>query len=232
MLSILRRAVRAFRNRYSSPQDYWNRRYRRLGSACTAPGCIDLTEEQNAVDYDEKWEHLREVLRARGLEAGASVLDAGCGNGSITQRLVVEGYCVTAADFSEAALYAARSRNLPGVSWIHSPLHLIETTERFDAVLCVDVVHHIVDDAIVELTLARLASLIADDGILVVQTHFPVGDAFADEAGKASAHVRWRSPEEMRAALPDDVEVVAAMSYALPEERATKEIWTIARSSG
>jgi 2-polyprenyl-3-methyl-5-hydroxy-6-metoxy-1,4-benzoquinol methylase len=231
MLSLLRRAVRAFRNRYSSPQDYWNRRYRRLGSAFTGPGCIDIGERENSIDYDEKWSHLRNALQG-AIARGAEVLDAGCGNGSITQYLVAEGYRVTAVDFSAAALDAARSRNLPGVVWMQSSLDAIETPKRFDAVVCIDVVHHIVDDAIFRRTIERLCMLTAEQGVLIVQTHFPEGDAFATEAGQASAHVRWRTRDEFRAALPKGFEVRSTIVFELPHERATKEIWEMGREGG
>lgn len=229
MLSLLRRVVRAFRNRYASPQDYWNRRYRRLGSAYTGPGCIDLDETANQVDYDEKWAHLRSVLEAASIDRGAAVLDAGCGNGSITQHLVASGYRVTAVDFSDAALAAARSRDLPGVVWLQSALDAIESPDRFDAVVCIDVIHHIVDDAIFARTIERLCSLAAGGGIVVVQTHFPDGDAFDVEAGQAAAHVRWRTREHLRSTIPDGFAVRSTASYALPRERATKELWVIAR---
>lgn len=229
MLSLLRRAVRAFRNRYASPQAYWNRRYRRLGSAYTGPGCIDLDETANRVDYDEKWSHLRTVLEAASIGRGATVLDAGCGNGSITQHLVASGYHVTAVDFSDAALAAARSRGLAGVVWMQSPLHAIETSDRFDAVVCIDVIHHIVDDLIFARTIERLCSLADSDGIVVLQTHYPEGDAFAVEAGQASAHVRWRTRDDVRSVIPETFGVRATASFALPNERATKELWVIAR---
>lgn len=228
MLSLLRRAVRAFRNRYSSPKDYWDRRYRRLGSAYTGPGCIDLDERENRIDYDEKWSHLREVLRTGGIAPGAMVLDAGCGNGSITQYLAEEGHRVTAVDFSDAALAAARSRGLQGVVWMQSALDAIATAERFDAVLCIDVVHHIVDDAIFARTIARLCELTTPHGIAIVQTHFPDGDAFAIESGQASAHVRWRTRDDFRRAIPATHTLRSTATYELPQERATKEIWVLA----
>ncbi|MBC8145129.1 MAG: hypothetical protein H7X80_06045, partial [bacterium] len=62
MRNFLRRAISKFRNRYTSPQDYWNRRYRRQGAAFTGPGCIDIGEQRNRIDYDEKWNHVRNVL--------------------------------------------------------------------------------------------------------------------------------------------------------------------------
>jgi SAM-dependent methyltransferase len=230
MLSLLRRAVRAFRNRYSSPEDYWNRRYRRQGAAYTGPGCIDIGEQRNRVDYDEKWSHLRNVLDAHGVEHGARVLDAGCGNGAITQFLVERGCVVTAADFSEAALMAASTRGLAGVTWIRSPLHEIPLSQRFDAVLCIDVIHHIVDEAQFRSTIDRNCQLTNDGGICILQTHFLDDTELAREAFGSSSHVRWRSRDDVRAALPDGFDVLDSESYLLPEEDATKELWVIGRS--
>lgn len=225
MLNALRRAVRAFRNRYSSPVDYWNRRYRRQGVAFTGPGCIDIDERRNRIDYEEKWNHLREALA--DLRIGAQVLDAGCGNGSMTQFLVERGFVVTAVDFAEAALVAARTRNLTNVTWVHAPLHRIDTSQRFDAVLCVDVIHHIVDDELFAATIERICRLANDDGICILQTHFPEDTALAAEGFTSSSHVKWRSRDYVRAALPATSAVRSTSSYRLPEEDATKEIWVI-----
>jgi 2-polyprenyl-3-methyl-5-hydroxy-6-metoxy-1,4-benzoquinol methylase len=226
MLELLRRIVRAYRNRYSSPAEYWDRRYARKGSALAAPGCIDLDEAANVADYEEKWRHLEAALGRLELGRGARILEAGCGNGAMTMRLVGSGYAVTAVDFSRAAIAVAKARGLSEVEWVHGSLDGFRSTVRFDAAVCIDVVHHVVDDGVLERSLANILDHLRPGASLLLQTHFP--DA-SEAAAQTSAHVRFRSRDEIAAMLPAGGSITQRESYHLPGEQRTKEIWTVTR---
>src|SRR4029434_5965499 len=50
-----------------------------------------------------------ELLRERALPAGASILDAGCGTGSLALMLAASGYRVTGVDYSSEMIARARA---------------------------------------------------------------------------------------------------------------------------
>jgi SAM-dependent methyltransferase len=123
-------------------------------------------------DYDRGWESLWDDMRRYGptgrhsrrlvsaMVAGLdydSVLDVGCGPGSLLELLrpLRPGAAYTGADFSAAAIEMARQR----VPW--AGFHALDLTQgaldrRFDLVLCTDVVEHIEDDVT---AIANLAAM-------------------------------------------------------------------------
>lgn len=114
------------------------------------------------VDYDRSWEvrwndmrrygptgrHLRRIVTdmIAGLDY-RTVLDVGCGQGSMLQTLMplAPNAHYTGIDFSEKALEVARQRapraEFARVDLLEGPLD-----RRFDLVICTDVVEHIDDD--------------------------------------------------------------------------------------
>ena len=88
-------------------------------------------------------------LTERG-HAGGSVLDAGCGTGTLALAFVREGYTVTGIDLSEAMLAAAREKDRERkVRWRRADVtdfDLLEggETPPFDVITCVgDTVNHL-----------------------------------------------------------------------------------------
>jgi SAM-dependent methyltransferase len=122
-------------------------------------------------DYDDGWDnrwadmrrlgptgrHLRRIVtrltKGLGVE---TVLDVGCGEGSLIRALqptLPARYA--GGDFSEAALSAAR-RLSPDVDFFHLDLVKGGVDRRFDLVLCTDVVEHVDDD---DAAFANLAAM-------------------------------------------------------------------------
>lgn len=115
-----------------------------------------------AADYDAGWEtlwddmrrygptgrHSRRIVRSMiaGLDC-ASVLDVGCGPGSLLEELrpLWPQARYSGADFSPAAVEAAR-RRAPWAEFARLDLVQGNLGQRFDLVLCTDVVEHIEDD--------------------------------------------------------------------------------------
>ncbi len=81
-------------------------------------------------------------LERRGVK---TVLDLGCGNGILTNRLAQAGYDVIGVDVSVSGIEMAR-RNYPGVTFelgdLNQPMP-DELTGRFDAVVAVEVIEHL-----------------------------------------------------------------------------------------
>src|ERR1700730_10225498 len=77
----------------------------------------------------------------------AWVLDVGCGNGVISRSLGAEGFNVYGIDISEKTIEKARSLNLyPNVKFdVISAEQLVARGERYDAVICSEVLEHLED---------------------------------------------------------------------------------------
>jgi SAM-dependent methyltransferase len=105
-----------------------------------------------------------ELLRRHGVNPPASILDAGCGWGVTLEYLESLGYRVTGLDISRRALEEldTRERRLVLADLTQD---VPAQTDRFDAVLALDVIEHIDDDAS---AVRRLGELTATSGVLIV----------------------------------------------------------------
>ena len=90
-------------------------------------------------------DRLLTLLRERGVAPGASVLDAGCGTGTLALRLAREGYRVTGVDLSPAMIDRAVAKDGSGsVAWRRGDLTALDLGATFDAVVSVaDVFNHL-----------------------------------------------------------------------------------------
>lgn len=85
------------------------------------------------------------LLRERGLAAGASILDAGCGTGSLALLLAQAGYRVTGVDLSPEMIERARLKDPNhAVDWRVGDLTTLDLGVPFDATVSVaDVFNHL-----------------------------------------------------------------------------------------
>lgn len=113
------------------------------------------------------------------LPAGASVLEFGCNDGVLLERLSQRGYACTGVDASDNMAGIARAKGLDVISGFLTPAivraHGLEG--RFDAVTCSNVFAHI--DNIAE-TAEAVRLLLKPGGLFFVEVHD--GDLLAREA--------------------------------------------------
>ncbi|HPD16874.1 MAG TPA: class I SAM-dependent methyltransferase [Planctomycetota bacterium] len=84
---------------------------------------------------------------SRHIEAGSSVLDAGCGDGAMALRLARRGCRVVAVSHDAAQIARLSAKAPDGVAFrVHDLSQGGPVEGRFDAVLCLDVLEHILDD--------------------------------------------------------------------------------------
>jgi len=90
-------------------REYWDERYK-----TESDGTYDWLG-----DYDRCREHIH---RAVGERRDVSILDLGCGNATLLERLYDDGFTdLTGFDISEVAIEAMRKRNegaRPGIKWV------------------------------------------------------------------------------------------------------------------
>jgi SAM-dependent methyltransferase len=107
-------------------------------------------------------------LQSNGL--GATVLDLGCGSGRASRVLAANGKRVTGVDISLAALERAKG-GLPGVTLVACALDqgLPFVDGSFDALLCCEVIEHLVD---VGRALEEMNRVLRPGGLLFLSTPF------------------------------------------------------------
>jgi len=111
---------------------------------------------------------LLSLLGERGLAAGASILDAGCGTGSLALLLAQAGYRVTGVDLSPEMIERARLKD-PNrtVDWHVGDLTTLDLGVRFDATVSVtDVFNHLETLDEWEAALKRLHGHLRPEGFL------------------------------------------------------------------
>jgi len=132
------------------------------------------------------------------------VLDAGCGEGTLTRRLATQVPVAVGLDIDEASLYAAELRG-GGPSYVRGDILAPPfRSGSFDAVLSVATVHHVDASA----ALASLAALVRPDGLLAV-------------VGLARSSLPQDLPRELAASV---VTRVAKAKYGYWEHPAPK-VW-------
>jgi SAM-dependent methyltransferase len=196
---------------------YWTARHDALKGSIRSVGHLGMTEAQNLVDYAANASHVRTALLAKFPQPrGRALFDAGCGTGLVSAICADLGFQVTGADFSETAVSQARSR-VPGGSFIVQPFDQVRLAP-VDAILCLDVLFHIVDDDVWRRGLEALARNLKPGGRLLVLEHFPGTPSDAQ-------HVRWRSLDlyrEATAAL--GLRLSEVVTYRLPQLGAEKTL--------
>ena len=84
-------------------------------------------------------------VRLSGLDAGAKVLDLGCGSGIFTQLLAKRGFDVTGLDISPALIGIARLNN-PDITFLEGDVEALPFEDAStDGVLLSGIVHHLPD---------------------------------------------------------------------------------------
>ena len=169
----------------------------------TAAEIYDADYYQRLYDLETRhWWHLgmrriAEVLVRSNpsFASGAAVLDAGCGTGaSLTwARATLHASSITGIDISPVAIDFCRRRGLDEVS-TGSVLELPFDDERFDVVLCWDVLQHLPTDGGDVRALRELRRVLKPGGAAILRANSRLG--------------MW---------LPDDAKDVDYLRYTLPE---------------
>jgi len=134
-------------------------------------GNFNTRQEQIQYEYDriadrKRVNFIADVLQA-SLPASARILDVGCGNGVISRHLGRLGFQVLGIDVSDKTIEKARSvTSLPNVVFQQkSAEELVASGERYDAVICSEVLEHLTDPGAL---LKVLYATLKEDGKLIV----------------------------------------------------------------
>ena len=135
------------------------------------------------------------LLRQAGIRPPMSVLDAGCGWGVTLDHLERAGYASTGLDVSRRAL---RLIDRPGRRLVEADLTVDQpiNVPTYDAVLALDVIEHLDDDAG---AVARLARLVRPGGVLILSV--PALPELYSEFDAIQGHRRRYTAETLRSAV-------------------------------
>lgn len=157
----------------SAPQAYWEQRARRYageGAGLAAVCSYGMPTFYNAlIDLCQRLALRRWLRRA----AGSRVLDVGCGVGRWSCRLAACGAQVTGIDVSPTMIEEARRRSeAQGLRaqchFVLQNLTTLEVDQRFDLVLSVTVLQHILDTAALRAALQNMVAHLAEGGRLIL----------------------------------------------------------------
>jgi 2-polyprenyl-3-methyl-5-hydroxy-6-metoxy-1,4-benzoquinol methylase len=152
---------------------YWEQRARRfatVGDGLAAVCSYGMPAFYNRVIH---WCQRLALRRWLHVPAGARVLDVGCGIGRWSCRLAARGARVTGVDLSptmiaEAQRRAAAQGLAARCRFLAQDLAVLEVGERFDLILGVTVLQHILEAAALHASVQRLASHLTADGTLIL----------------------------------------------------------------
>lgn len=138
----------------------------------------ELTYEELATHYDRLYHdkpyaaesaRVIELLRDRGAEDGARLLDVGTGTGQHVQHLSGT-FQVTGVDVHEPVLDIARER-VPEARFVEGDIRTLDLDERFDALTCLfGVIGYVETWANLDTALERVAAHLAPGAPFVIES--------------------------------------------------------------
>ena len=215
----LRRLLSAIGGGRFHAHRYWEDRHRARRDSLSAVGHAQLDDDANAELYEIKRAKLIDMIgRHVTNPQGQSLLDAGCGIAMFTSSLVDLGFDVTGVDVSATALERARSRE-PRAAFISGSLETLSLRRRFNVVVVVDVLLHVVNEKAWHTALAALARHVCRDGLLVIL------DSMEHPPGDQPEHVHRRPLELFTSVLATHgLRRVDHQRFTLDHEDATKDL--------
>jgi ubiquinone/menaquinone biosynthesis C-methylase UbiE len=101
------------------------------------------------------------------LKEGVSVLDVGCGSGTITKGIAqkVQPAKVTGIDSGETLIALAKEHIIPNLEFKVADIHTFDTTERYDLVTSARVLQWLPDPKEV---LQKLKKFLKEDGVIAI----------------------------------------------------------------
>lgn len=210
----------------SPPQAYWEERARRFaidGAGLAAVCSYGMPAFYNRfIDLSQRLA-LAPWLRVR---PGTSVLDVGCGVGRWCRELAARGARVTGVDFSPTMIAEARRRAaeqgvLQRCRFLVQDLAHLDAGERFDLVLGVTVLQHILEPKALQAALRRLVAHLAPGGRLILLEAAPTRavascDSPIFQARPRSAYLRLFAEYGLRVRAITGVDPAPFKTWLMP----------------
>lgn len=136
----------------------------------------------------------------RCVPSTGSLLDLGCGTGWLSEQLATHVHDITAVDLADEVIARARIR-APHIRFLAGDAMVVPADEVFDAVVCVETLSHVPDQAAF---VKRLASLIKPGGTLILTTQNRTIFSHSRVMPQGKGQIRqWVTPRELRDLLSE-----------------------------
>ena len=152
------------------------------------------------IDYRAILDYLEAILR-RLDKYPTSVLDLGCGTGSMSVLLSKRGYQVLGVDISEEMLTVASQKAMDLENppfFICQPMQRLRVPQQMDAVFCLlDSLNYVTEPEDVRKTMQRVYRTVSDGGVFIFDINTPYklkgldGQVFLDE--NEQSYCVWRA---------------------------------------
>jgi SAM-dependent methyltransferase len=172
--------------------EFWDARHRARGPLRSG-GDLSFDQPTNEILYALRLGRLIDVLGdVSSVTAPLRMLDAGCGKGYYTRAMASFGHRVDGIDASEYAIEYCRVHAVGGEMYEVSTVAAWRPPYLYDVVFSIDVLFHVMDDALWEDSVCNLGSLLRWGGRLVLADHDDEHDRVWGDYQKTRAPARYR----------------------------------------
>lgn len=173
--------------------EFWDRRHQ-SGGELRSGGDLSFDHATNEIFYALRLGRLIDIVGdASSVAAPLRVLDAGCGKGFFTRAMARFGHQVDGVDTSPHVIDRCRRERAAADAYAISSLSGWAPPYLYDVVYCIDVLFHIMDDAVWESSVRNLASLVRLGGRIVLVDHVGDIDRVWGDYQKTRAVSRYQS---------------------------------------
>ena len=175
-------------------ESYWRDRFSKYGTKFQGAGHDGITEAENIKMYLDAENIFKEVLERLNFKK-IKVLEIGPGSGFYTRilkSLGVKDY--TAVDITDA-LFPVLKNKFPDYHFIKQDITKISFQEKYDLIIMIDVIQHIVNEAKFNNAMANIKEALNKDGIFILS---PI----TQKSKKHLFYIRWRNLTDIKKRFP------------------------------
>ncbi len=135
------------------------------------------------VDYEKYTEFFSDIFNKHAEKHPHSVVDLGCGTGSLTILMAEKGYDMTGVDASPEMLSSAYSKKSPGILWINQDFTELDLFGTYDAaVSLLDCINHMPNEALVRKYFHNIRYFIEPGGLFIfdINTEYKFEHVYKD----------------------------------------------------
>ncbi len=177
-------------------QKFWSERFKRYGTSLRAAGNVNLTEQENMKMYEKSGRTILDLFKNYGIVLkDKRVLEIGCGTGFYTKLVSEIGVLdYTGLDITDA-LFSKLRHQFPSYKFIRGDITSASLQERFDIVLMLNVIEHIVNEKKFTKALINVDNSLIKDGLFVV-------GAVLEKTKKHNFYVKYWTLDDIIRRLP------------------------------
>lgn len=163
------------------------------------------------IDRDFRANNLNKII-VKLLHNSRTVLDFGCGSGALSACLLTAGKTVVSRDVSENMLKLTeeylRSKGIGNYKLQLGDLDQLDNSEKYEAIVALDVLEHIEDD---REALLKLKNLLTDNGLLVLSV--PAMPGLYGPKDREVGHYRRYDKKMLTTLLEDSGFIIQSCRY-------------------